>query len=65
MIANSYSAHGSYPHKLYEAVYLDAGSSGCTDRINNFAAATGTFTFARGNCLQSLSLFCMPRYKEV
>eukprot|EP00730_Choanoeca_flexa_P013996 TRINITY_DN5953_c0_g1_i2.p1 TRINITY_DN5953_c0_g1~~TRINITY_DN5953_c0_g1_i2.p1 ORF type:complete len:169 (+),score=22.14 TRINITY_DN5953_c0_g1_i2:763-1269(+) len=62
MIVNYYGKSDFFPHKLYDAMYLDAGSNGCSDRITAFDAEAGSFSYAQGNCHQTLTLRCKPRY---
>jgi len=63
MIANYYMqhTHGSFPHRIYDLIMLDAGAAGgCSAGMTAFvvSSTTGFFDFSPGNCNQRISMTC-------
>eukprot|EP00051_Salpingoeca_urceolata_P000521 m.34467 g.34467 ORF g.34467 m.34467 type:complete len:77 (-) comp10749_c0_seq1:79-309(-) len=59
----SSDTNGNYPHKVYDAQYLNAGSSGCSAGFTSWSVNSNnqaTFSFSKGNCQQWLLFYCKP-----
>ena len=57
---NYYTKRTDFPHRYLNIINLDAGSyNGCSDGLTIYLNSNGDFSFSRGNCYQSISLFCI------